>query len=131
MVAIESVEVRPWGSFEVLLEEVGYKVKRLRVNPGHRLSLQAHRDRSEHWVVVRGVASVEVGAETRQAQVGDHVHVPAMTRHRIANAGCEEAVIIEVQQGDRLLEEDIVRYTDDYGRDDAAGGRAAGTGGGT
>lgn len=109
-------EVRPWGSFEVLLDETGYKVKRLLVLPGKRLSLQLHHHRCEHWYVVAGEGIVTVGDEELFVQRGSSVDVPRQAKHRIANMGEGPLVIIEVQQGDRLEEDDIVRFEDDYGR---------------
>jgi mannose-6-phosphate isomerase-like protein (cupin superfamily) len=108
---------RPWGSFFVLEDGVRTKVKRLLVNPGQRLSLQSHKHRDEHWVVVRGVATVTLDGDTRDMRYGDHVFVKRGTKHRIACTGSEPVEIIEVQTGDSFAEEDIVRYSDDYGRD--------------
>lgn len=107
---------RPWGSFFILDETESTKVKRLLVNPGQRLSLQSHKHRDEHWVVVRGVATVTLDAETRDLRYGEHVFVKRGTRHRIACTGAEPVELIEVQTGDSFEEEDIVRYSDDYGR---------------
>lgn len=107
---------RPWGSFFILEDSDRAKVKRLLVNPGQRLSLQSHKHRDEHWVVVRGVAKVTLDDETKEYSYGSHVYVPRGTRHRIACDGPEAVEIIEVQTGDSFAEEDIVRYSDDYGR---------------
>lgn len=107
---------RPWGSFFVLEDSQRAKVKRLLVNPGQRLSLQSHTHRDEHWVVVRGHAKVTLNEQTLDLQYGDHVFVKRGTRHRIACSGSEPVEIIEVQTGDSFEEEDIVRYSDDYGR---------------
>lgn len=107
---------RPWGSFFVLEDSHLAKVKRLVVNPGQRLSLQSHKHRDEHWVVVRGIASVTLDDRTVEMRYGDHVFVERGTRHRIACASEEPVEIIEVQVGDSFEEEDIVRYSDDYGR---------------
>ena len=107
---------RPWGSFFVLEDKEHTKVKRLVVKPGHRLSLQSHKYRDEHWVVVRGVARVTLDDETRDVRYGEHVFVKRGVKHRIANAGSELVEIIEVQTGEAFPEEDIVRYEDDYDR---------------
>jgi mannose-6-phosphate isomerase-like protein (cupin superfamily) len=107
---------RPWGSFFVLEDNHQAKVKRLLVNPGQRLSLQSHLHRDEHWVVVRGVAKVTLDERTVDMRYGDHVFVKRGTRHRIACEGPEPVEIIEVQTGDSFAEEDITRYSDDYGR---------------
>jgi mannose-6-phosphate isomerase-like protein (cupin superfamily) len=107
---------RPWGSFFVLDDRPYTKVKRLLVNPGQRLSLQSHQHRDEHWVVVKGVATVTLNDTTSDYKYGQHIFVPRGTRHRIACTGNEPVEIIEVQVGDAFPEEDIVRYSDDYGR---------------
>lgn len=107
---------RPWGSFFVLDDEAYTKVKRLVVNPGHRLSLQSHTHRDEHWVVVRGTARVTLDERTEDFRYGDHIFVKRGTRHRIACLGPEPVEIIEVQTGESFAEEDIVRYADDYER---------------
>ncbi|HEY9714355.1 MAG TPA: phosphomannose isomerase type II C-terminal cupin domain [Chroococcales cyanobacterium] len=109
---------RPWGTF-IVLQDLDYtKVKRLVVKPGHRLSLQSHKHRDEHWVVVKGVATVTLDEQTRDFKYGEHVYVARGTRHRIANQGTDLVEIIEVQTGDAFPEEDIVRYSDDYNRAD-------------
>ena len=107
---------RPWGSYTVLEEGRGYKVKRVTVNPGGRLSLQLHHKRSEHWVVIAGTARVTRGDEVFNLQVGHSTGIPVETRHRLENPGGEALHIIEVQNGPYLGEDDIVRFQDDYGR---------------
>lgn len=109
-------EHRPWGSFFILEDEAHTKVKRLVVNPGHRLSLQSHKLRDEHWVVVRGVAVVTLDDITREYRYGDHVFVQRGVKHRLACAGQEPVEIIEVQTGEAFPEEDIERFSDDYDR---------------
>jgi mannose-6-phosphate isomerase-like protein (cupin superfamily) len=111
---------RPWGGYQVLEEGREYKVKRLVVQPGHRLSLQRHRRRAEHWVVVAGAPRVVVGARTLRLRPRGTVDVPRGAWHRIENPGKAPVVIIEVQTGDYLGEDDIVRRQDDYGRAGAA-----------
>lgn len=110
------VERRPWGSFQVLEEGADYKVKRLVVEPGQRLSLQRHRFRAEHWVVIAGNPRVQVGSRTRRLKARGTVTVPRGAWHRIENPGRVTAVIIEVQHGTYLGEDDILRRQDDYGR---------------
>ncbi|MBX7161250.1 MAG: phosphomannose isomerase type II C-terminal cupin domain [Acidimicrobiia bacterium] len=107
---------RPWGTFTVLDEGPGYKVKRIVVRPGHRLSYQVHRRRQEHWVVVAGSALVVLDGVDHELEVGDTIDVPVETAHRIANPGDVDMVFIEVQRGDYLGEDDIVRLQDDYAR---------------
>lgn len=108
---------RPWGRYEVLEEGTGFKVKRLEVKPGQRLSLQRHAHRSEHWIVVQGTADVVRGDQELQLGEGAHIHIPASTNHRLANSGDQPLAIIEVQFGDYLGEDDIVRIADDYQRE--------------
>lgn len=107
---------RPWGSFFVLQDSPHTKVKRLLVNPGHRLSYQSHQHRDEHWVVVRGVARVTLDDVVTDYRYGDHIYVSRGSKHRIACEGSEPVEIIEVQVGDSFAEGDITRYSDDYSR---------------
>lgn len=107
---------RPWGSYTVLEEGPGYKVKRVTVNPGGRLSMQLHHQRSEHWVVIAGTARVTCGRRVFELTVGQSTAIPKETRHRLENCGKEVLHIIEVQNGPYLGEDDIVRFQDDYGR---------------
>ncbi|MGH7371574.1 MAG: phosphomannose isomerase type II C-terminal cupin domain [Candidatus Methylomirabilales bacterium] len=109
-------EERPWGRWRILEEGPGYKVKRLEVEPGKRLSLQYHRHRSEYWVVVQGQATVGVGGRTLVLSHGESAHVPRTAMHRIENRGPARLIVIEVQTGAYLEEDDIVRLDDDYGR---------------
>lgn len=106
---------RPWGTWELLAMGPGYKVKRLVIQPGHRLSLQYHQGRSEHWVVVQGVATVIRDDEVFELHPNESCYIPVRCRHRIANEGPEPLVIIEIQYG-MCDEDDIVRLEDDYGR---------------
>ena len=116
--AARGFERRPWGSFQVLEAGTGYKVKRLVVEPGHRISLQRHRFRAEHWVVVAGAPRIVVGRRVRRLKPRGTVDVPRGAWHRIENPGRRPVVIIEVQHGPHLEEDDIVRRDDDYGRAD-------------
>lgn len=109
-------EERPWGGFCTLEEGAGYKVKRLVVEPGHRLSLQRHRFRAEHWVVIAGSPRVIVGRRQRRLKPKGAITVPRGAWHRIENPGKLRVVIIEVQHGSYLGEDDIIRRQDDYGR---------------
>jgi mannose-6-phosphate isomerase len=110
---------RPWGSWHVLDVGPGYKVKRIQVDPGQRLSYQTHEHRSEHWVVIFGIATCLLDGETRTAGPGQSIDVPVGTAHRIINEHTEELVIIEVQHGAYTGEDDITRLEDDYGREHA------------
>ena len=107
---------RPWGRYEVLEERPGFKVKVLEVKPGARLSLQRHARRGEHWVVVAGVADVVCGDQELRLRQGEHIHIPPQTNHRLGNSADRPLAIIEVQLGDYLGEDDIVRLEDDYQR---------------
>ena len=107
---------RPWGRYEVLEESPGYKVKKLEVKPGARLSLQRHSRRSEHWVVVEGIADVVCGDRELQLNEGEHLLIPPQTIHRLGNSTERPLSLIEVQLGDYLGEDDIVRLEDDYKR---------------
>lgn len=107
---------RPWGSYTVLGEGTGYKMKKIVVSPGQRLSLQLHYHRSEHWVVIGGTARVTIGEEDRMVHKNESVFIPPSTKHRLENPGKIPLEIIEVQNGDYLEEDDIVRFEDIYGR---------------
>ena len=114
--AIAAREIRPWGSFTTLEEGTGYKIKRIEVNPGHRLSLQMHHHRSEHWIVVSGTAKVTCGDREMILSSSQSTYVPQCTTHRLENPGVINLVLIEVQNGQYLGEDDIIRFSDDYAR---------------
>jgi mannose-1-phosphate guanylyltransferase/mannose-6-phosphate isomerase len=107
---------RPWGTFTVLEEGARFKIKRIVVKPGASLSLQMHHHRSEHWVVVAGSAKVAVGGKETFLRPDESTYIPAGTAHRLANPGAIDCVMIEVQAGDYVGEDDIVRFEDNYGR---------------
>ena len=107
---------RPWGRWLVLETGEGFCVKRIEVLPGQRLSLQYHHHRSEDWVIVGGAGLVECDAERIQVRAGDRVRIPLLAHHRIRNTGDDLLIVIEVQHGAHLDENDIVRIEDDYGR---------------
>ena len=113
---VRESDERPWGRYEVLEERPGFKVKVLEVKPGSRLSLQRHAHRGEHWVVVEGIADVVCGEDQLQLGRGEHIHIPPQTNHRLGNSTNAPLAIIEVQLGDYLGEDDIVRLDDDYQR---------------
>lgn len=117
--ALEGIQIfRPWGNYERLDMDDGYQVKRIVVKSGGVLSLQKHRHRAEHWVVVRGEAEVTIDDDVRTLAPGQSIHVPLGAVHRLANRGDEPLVLIEVQTGDYLGEDDIVRLEDVYNRED-------------
>jgi mannose-1-phosphate guanylyltransferase/mannose-6-phosphate isomerase len=107
---------RPWGAYTVLQEGTGFKLKRIEVKPGASISLQLHRRRSEHWVVVAGAATVTRGTERFVVGTHESTFVPVGEKHRLENAGTEPLIVIEVQCGDYVGEDDIVRFEDVYGR---------------
>ncbi|HWP98072.1 MAG TPA: sugar phosphate nucleotidyltransferase, partial [Syntrophomonadaceae bacterium] len=110
---------RPWGSYTVLDSGQGFKIKKIVVNPGQILSLQMHYHRSEHWIVVSGTAEVTIGKSKHTVHQNESVFVPQTSKHRLENAGIVQLVVIEVQNGSYLGEDDIVRFEDIYGRQDA------------
>lgn len=107
---------RPWGSYTSVDHGDNFQVKRLTINPGKKLSLQLHRRRAEHWVVVTGTATVTRGEEVFELKQNESTFIPVETRHRLENAGDEILELIEVQSGAYLGEDDIVRFEDDFGR---------------
>lgn len=109
-------EERPWGSWHVLDEGAGYKVKRIHVQPGKRLSLQSHKLRAENWTVVQGTALAQVDDTVQLLKPGGMVVIPLGARHRLSNDGPEELIVVEVQRGPSTAEDDITRYQDDFGR---------------
>jgi len=107
---------RPWGNYTVLDEGADYKVKRIVVAAGARLSYQRHARREEHWLIVHGAGRVTLDGKQLDVLAGSAVDVPVGTAHRIANTGTEPLTFIEIQRGDYFGEDDIVRLDDDYGR---------------
>lgn len=113
---ISERDERPWGSYEVLEDAPSHKVKRIEVNPGRRLSYQRHARRAEHWFVISGTAMVTLDGNSIELRSGQAIDIPRTAAHRIANAGEETLVFIEVQHGDYFGEDDIERLEDDFGR---------------
>lgn len=107
---------RPWGTYTVLEEGSRFKIKRIVVKPNASLSLQMHHHRSEHWVVVQGMAKVTNGESVRLVNSNESTYIPAGHKHRLENPGVIDLVMIEVQSGEYLGEDDIVRFEDVYGR---------------
>ena len=112
---------RPWGTYLVLDDEPGHKVKRISVNAGKRLSYQFHEHRSEHWFITTGMAIVVLDDIAYELRAGDAIEVPRRAKHRIENPGPDPLIFVEVQYGDYFGEDDIIRLDDDFGR---AGARA-------
>src|SRR5699024_3324004 len=107
---------RPWGSYDSIDRDDGFQVKRIKVKPGGRLSLQSHEHRAEHWIVVRGTARVTRDNDVFELHANQSTYIPLGAKHRLENPGSEMLELIEVQSGDYLGEDDIVRYEDVYGR---------------
>jgi mannose-1-phosphate guanylyltransferase len=107
---------RPWGTYATLKEEGSYKIKMITVKPGESLSLQYHHQRAEHWVVVHGTALIQIGEKEYRATAGEYRYIPVKEKHRLSNISTDELVLIEVQCGGYLGEDDIVRLADTYGR---------------
>jgi len=111
-----SIVSKPWGFYEVLLEDSKYTIKRIVVKPGGVLSLQSHTNRSEHWVIVQGVAEVTLDEQIKILHSNENIFIPKKSKHRLANKEKEELIVIEIWFGDVLDEDDIFRYKDIYGR---------------
>jgi mannose-1-phosphate guanylyltransferase/mannose-6-phosphate isomerase len=110
------IDYRPWGSFESLVLAEGFQVKKITVKPGGSLSLQSHKHRSEHWVVVKGVATVTIGDRRIEVPAGESTYVPVGEVHRLQNMETTNTIVIEVQLGNYLGEDDIIRFDDEYER---------------
>ena len=121
MIGDRARHYRPWGYYQSLDIGRRHQVKRIVVSPGQRLSLQKHRHRAEHWTVVEGVAEVTVDDRVLTLEPNESVYIPLGAVHRVANPGKTPMTLIEVQCGDYLGEDDIIRLQDDYGRTPAAG----------
>ena len=107
---------RPWGFYESIAESNSWQIKKIEVNPGESLSLQLHNHRSEHWIVVEGIAKVQVDNDKRLLAKNQSIYIPAKSKHRLGNPGNKPLILIEVQTCDYLGEDDIIRFDDIYGR---------------
>ncbi len=116
MTVVHSTVHRPWGAYTVLEDNAAFKIKKIVVKPGKRLSLQKHLHRSEHWVVVAGTAIVQVGSEEKIVRKNESIYIPMGEIHRLSNSGKIDLAIIETQVGDYLGEDDIIRVQDDFNR---------------
>lgn len=117
---LHNSEYRPWGNYQSLSEESNFKLKKITVLPGERLSYQSHENRSEHWIILSGQAEFTLNDEISIINQGEHVFIPKHAKHRIKNIGQSSLVFVEVQVGTYFGEDDITRYSDDYGRTDDA-----------
>ena len=113
---VREFDRRPWGSYTVLEEAPTFKVKRIEVLPGKRLSYQKHAQRAEHWYVVSGTAKVTLDGRDVTVRHGEAIDIPIGAAHRVENPGTDDLIFIEVQRGSYLGEDDIVRLEDDFGR---------------
>ena len=111
-----NVEIRPWGNYHIIAKNSGYQIKEIRVNQHSKLSLQKHKNRSEFWQIVKGESKIIIGNKEYYLKEKEHIYIPINTVHRIENVGTEDLVFIEIQHGENLKEEDIIRLEDDYGR---------------
>ena len=117
MISIDKEE-RPWGRFFILHDEPSYKLKRIEVDPGQRLSYQYHFGRSELWLIIQGSAKITIDGVEKTYNVGESITIPVKSKHRVENHSNQKLVFIEVQHGEYFDENDIVRLKDNYGRID-------------
>ena len=111
-----NIEKRPWGNYHVIAKNTGYQIKEIKVERGEKISLQKHKGRSEFWQIVKGKSKIIIGKEEYFLKENEHIYIPKDTVHRIENIGKKELIFIEIQLGENLIEEDIIRFEDDYGR---------------
>jgi cytidyltransferase-like protein len=111
-----NVENRPWGNYHIIAKNTGYQIKEIKVSKGSKLSLQKHKKRSEFWQIVKGESKIIINNTEHYLKKTEHIYIPKNTIHRIENIGAEELIFIEIQLGEDLIEDDIVRLEDDYGR---------------
>ena len=111
-----NVEERPWGNYHIIAKNTGYQIKEIKVSKGSKLSLQKHKSRSEFWQIVRGQSKIIIEKKDYHLKEGEHIYIPKNTIHRIENTGNQDLIFIEIQLGENLREEDIIRLEDDYGR---------------
>ena len=107
---------RPWGEFQVIDSGDGFQVKRITALPGRRLSLQSHKFRKEHWIVSCGEAEVEIDNKISKLKIAESIDIPLGAIHRLSNKSKSKLIIIEIQFGNYLGEDDIIRYEDDFNR---------------
>ena len=111
-----NVEEKPWGNYHIIAKNTGYQIKEIKVTQGSKLSLQKHKSRSEFWQIVKGDSKITIEHQEYYLKEKEHIYIPKDTVHRIENIGKEELIFIEIQLGEILKEEDIIRFEDDYGR---------------
>ena len=113
---MKSIVNKPWGSFEIIDEGEKYTLKKIIVHPGGKLSLQSHEHRSEHWLIASGVAEIIIGEKIYNLKENDNIFIPRGSKHRLANLGSDNLIVIEMWFGDKLDENDIKRFEDIYNR---------------
>ena len=113
---MNSIVQKPWGSYKILEQNGNYLVKNILVNPGGKLSLQSHEHRSEQLVIVKGSAKVTIDEKIKTLEIYESIYIPIKSKHRLENEGQENLIVIEIQFGNILEENDIIRYDDIYNR---------------
>tara|TARA_Y100001960_G_C14348774_1_gene668465 strand:- start:244 stop:588 length:345 start_codon:yes stop_codon:yes gene_type:complete len=113
---MKSIVKKPWGSYQVINEGKNFLVKKIYVNANSKLSLQSHEHRSEHWIIVEGVAEVTIDSEILVRESNQSIYIPRRAKHRLSNNHDDDLIVIEVWYGENLDEEDITRYEDIYNR---------------
>ena len=113
---MKAIVKKPWGSYQVINEGKNYLVKKIIVNSHSKLSLQSHKHRSEHWVVVKGLAEVTINGIIRNLESNQNIYIPLKAKHRLANISDKNLIIIEIWYGEILDENDLTRYEDEYNR---------------
>lgn len=109
-------EIRPWGKFYVIADEKNYKIKRIEVEKGCRLSYQYHEGRSELWLIIKGIAKVIIDGKEKNYNEGESITIPVRSKHRVENNSNQKLVFLEIQHGKYFDEDDIVRIQDDFNR---------------
>tara|TARA_Y100000590_G_scaffold453764_1_gene599412 strand:- start:266 stop:610 length:345 start_codon:yes stop_codon:yes gene_type:complete len=113
---MKSIVKKPWGSFQILDEGEKFLVKKIVVNPGGKLSLQSHKNRSEHWIIAEGEAEITLDNHTKKLKENEMIFIQKQSKHRLSNNSSENLIIIEMWYGENLDENDIERFEDEYGR---------------
>lgn len=113
---MKSIVKKPWGSYQILDEGEKFLVKKIIVNPGGKLSLQSHKNRSEHWIIAEGEAEITLDNNTKKLKENEMIFIQKQSKHRLSNNSSENLIIIEMWYGENLDENDIERFEDEYGR---------------
>ena len=113
---MNSIVQKPWGLYQILEQGKNHLVKKILVKPGGKLSLQSHKYRSEHWIIVEGVATITINKKIKNLKSNESIFIPKQAKHRLENNKKKNLIVVEVQYGNSLQEEDIIRYEDAYGR---------------